>query len=145
MFFSEHNLMNFCINYLLLSSRQNIRVSLILCVQWLLTFSHAENNFGSLFTYCYVINSKTSTNDLIKLWNIHMNIPFMIIISPVPPIHSTPSDIKTRGTKIFQQSRFHLKILGATTMTWSTYHTGDPQVLRTSVQNTVAQDLRIHE
>jgi hypothetical protein len=46
---------------------------------------------------------------------------------------------------MFQQSRFHLKILGATTVTRSTYHTGDPQVVRTTVQNIVEQDLRIHE
>ena len=74
-----------------------------------------------------------------------MNVPFMNIISPIFHIHSSPSDIKTRGTKIFQQSRIHLKILGATTVTWRTYHTGDPQVFHTTVQNIVAQDVRIHE
>jgi hypothetical protein len=41
--------------------------------------------------------------------------------------------------QIFQTSRNHLKILGARWETWSKFHTEDPQMLYTSLQNLVAQ------
>jgi hypothetical protein len=39
--------------------------------------------------------------------------------------------------KIFQESRNHLKIPGARRMTWSKFHSEDPQTLGTTIQNLV--------
>ena len=39
---------------------------------------------------------------------------------------------------MFQKCKSHLKILGAWRVTWSKYHTKDPQVLGSTVQNLVA-------
>ena len=44
---------------------------------------------------------------------------------------------KRRGSKVFQKSRCHLKILGARNVTWNQVHTEDPQTLGVTVQNLV--------
>ena len=129
----------FAIVYLLLSSGQNIRVRLTLCGPWLVAFTHAENNFGSLFTHWYMKNSKASTNDLIKLWYIHMAFHSQLSFHQCPIFIHLPLTIKPGAHKIFQKPRIHLKILGPRTVTWSKFHTGDPQILCCTIQNVVAQ------
>ena len=42
-----------------------------------------------------------------------------------------------RGTKVFQKSRSFHRIVGARRMTWSEFHTEDPQILGTIIQNLV--------
>jgi hypothetical protein len=39
------------------------------------------------------------------------------------------------GAQIFEKSRSHLKILGVRRVTWCTFHTQDPQILDTTIQN----------
>ena len=46
--------------------------------------------------------------------------------------------IKTRGAQISQKTSSHLKILGVRRVTWSMFHTEDPQILGTTKQNLVA-------
>ena len=50
--------------------------------------------------------------------------------------------VKQRGAQILQKSISHLKIVGTKTVTWRNFHTQDPQVLGTSVQNLVATENR---
>jgi len=45
-----------------------------------------------------------------------------------------------RGTKIFQKFKSHLKILGASMVSWSKSHTEGPQILGALVQNLVARE-----
>jgi fructose-1-phosphate kinase PfkB-like protein len=47
--------------------------------------------------------------------------------------------VMTRGTKIFQKTRSHLKIPGARRVTQSKFHTEGPQILGAKVQNLVAR------
>jgi hypothetical protein len=42
-------------------------------------------------------------------------------------------------TIFFQKSSSHLKILGARNVTWSKFHTDDPQILGATVQNLVVR------
>jgi hypothetical protein len=47
----------------------------------------------------------------------------------------------SRDIKIFWQSRSHIKILGARWVTWSKFHTDDPQILSTTREKLFTQDL----
>jgi hypothetical protein len=44
------------------------------------------------------------------------------------------TEMKNRGAQIFQKSRSQLKILVARIVTWSKFHTEDPQILGTTVK-----------
>jgi hypothetical protein len=48
------------------------------------------------------------------------------------------STVYARGAQISQQSRSHLKILGARRVTETKFHTEDPQILGVTVQTVVA-------
>ena len=46
-----------------------------------------------------------------------------------------------RGPQIFQKSVGNLKILGNRRVTWSSFHTEDPQIFGATIQNLIAWDL----
>jgi hypothetical protein len=46
--------------------------------------------------------------------------------------------LQGRSAQIFQKSRSYLKILGARRVTWSKFHSEEPQILGAMVQNLVA-------
>jgi hypothetical protein len=59
-------------------------------------------------------------------------------------LHTTQkyNQIINLGPQVFQKSWSHPKILGARSMTWRKFQTQNPQILDTTVQNSVALDLR---
>ena len=48
--------------------------------------------------------------------------------------------MESRGAQIFQKFGSHLKILGVRWVTWSKFHTTEPQILGATTQNFVTTE-----
>jgi hypothetical protein len=84
-----------------------------------------------------------STNCEAPHWATFPSIPVLLVsctyIFSTKPSSETLLTYSTRNDQIFQKCRSHLKILGASRMTRSKFHTEDPQILGVTVENLVTR------